>query len=392
MNIDQIKDMEYLFEEEHLLFHKNVSEFAQTELAPGYLKRAQIHGFDKEILKKIADFGVFGFRIPEKYGGQGDAMDFRALGIACEELGRADYNVTSTLPLTANAAQIVLNYAQPSLVEEVLPKFVAGDLLVGVALTEAHCGCDAAAIKTTAVKDGDYYVLNGEKSANSFVDAPYHIVYTKTDPAAGHKGVSAFLVHVDDSPTIVKSVFGDIGMKPLKRGAITFKNHRIPKETLLHEEGKGFRMALVGEDASRPLMVLQCLGCAQAALDDAIAYSKQRTAFGKPIAAYQGVSFPIAEAATYIEACKLLCYKALWKCDHGIEFTKEANMVKWWGPKLAFQTIKECLIIHGHFGYCDEYTLAQRMVDVMGFEIGGGTEQLNKLLVAQSLIGREVRM
>ena len=195
----------------------------------------------------------------------------------------------------------------------------------------------------------------------------------------------------ESDPTVSRSVFSDIGCKPIKRGAISFKNHRVPAENLIHKEGAAFKMGVKGEDSARPLCALQCLGCAQAALDDAIAYSKQRTTFGNPIASYQGISYPIAEAATHIAACRMLCYQALWKADRNIPYTMEAAMVKWWGPSLAFNTIKQCLLTHGHFGYSDEYSLAQRMVDVMGLEIGGGTEHLNKLLVAQHIIGKEAR-
>lgn len=388
-----MESIDYIFNDDHKLFQKNVREFAQGELAPGYLKRAKIDHFDMDIYKKLADFGLLGFKMPEEYGGQGDAMDFVAMGIAAEEVGRADLSMGYALLSAGNTLQMVLNYAPQKIKDDFIPEYVAGEVLLGMALTEASGGTDLAGMKTTALRDGDYYILNGEKSSNSFVNAPYHIIYAKTNPDAGYKGVSAIWVPVpeEDNSNISRSVFGDIGCKPIRRGAITFKNFKVPVENLMHEEGKAFKMAVKGEDSARPLLTLICLGCAQAALDDAIAYSRQRVVFGKPIAAYEGISYPIAEAQTLIDACRLMCFDALWKSDHDIPFSKEACMVKWWGPGLAFKIIKQCLLVFGHFGYCDEYTVAQRMVDVMGLEIGGGTEHLNKLLVAQHLIGRVVR-
>ncbi len=384
-------DLEFLLDDDHKLFQKNIREFAQTELAPGYLKRAKTEGFDWELNKKIGDLGLLGFNTPEEYGGQGDALDFLAMGIAIEELGKADFNMAMSLLGAVNTTQMIVNYASKQIKDEVLPKMCRGEVKTALRLTEASGGTDLAGMKSTAVREGDYYILNGEKSSCSFVNADYHIVYAKTDPEEGNRGVSAFFVPDEDSPSMIHSVFSDIGMKPVQRGAITFKNHKVPAENLLHEEGKAFKMAVRAEDAARPLMALQCLGSAQTALDDAIAYSKQRYTFGKPIAAYQGISYPIAEAATHITACRMLCYYALWKADHDMPISKEAAMVKWWGPSLAFNTIKQCLLIHGHFGYSDEFSLAQRLVDVMGQEIGGGTEHLNKLMVAQAVIGRVVR-
>jgi len=182
-------DLDFMLDDDHKLFHRNVREFCQTELAPGYLERAKKHEFDMETYKKLADFGLLGFMLPEEYGGQGDAMDFVAMGLAVEEVGRADFSIGYALLTCVNALQIVNNYAPDHIRESFLPQYINGDVLIGMALTEASGGTDLAGMTTTAIKDGDYYILNGEKSSNSFVDAPYHIIYAKTDPDAGYRGI-----------------------------------------------------------------------------------------------------------------------------------------------------------------------------------------------------------
>lgn len=384
--------MDFSFNEDQMLFQEYVREFCQTELAPGYMLRAKEEKVNPEILKKMAEFGLFGFGIPEEYGGQG-VMDYVALGIALEEIGRADFSLGYTVLTAGLVQQIMLKYGSDAVKEKYLRAYVSGDTYVGIGLTEPQCGNDAAAIRATAHRDGDYYVLNGEKSSISFVTAPAHMIYAKTDPEApGTSGISAFIVPIDmDDPGVSRSIFGDIGCKPIVRGSLNFRNYRIPADNILGVEGGGFKYVMHGFDYSRAALGLMCLGAAQAALDDAISYSKQRTAFGQPIAAFQGVSFPIAEDATLIEACKLLCYRTLWMRQNDIPHSKEAAMCKWWAPELSFNVCKHSLLTHGHTGYSDEVPQAQRMVDVLGLEIGDGTANLMKLLVAQHLIGRGVR-
>ena len=170
---------------------------------------------------------------------------------------------------------------------------------------------------------------------------------------------------------------------------IALDHVRVPSSHRLGEEGTGFRQVMQGFDYNRILIGLGAIGAAQASLEETMTYVKERRAFGRPIAKFEGVSFPIAEAATQLEAARWLCYRALWLADRGLPYTKESAMVKWWAPRLAVETIHECLLLHGHYGYTDELPFGQRMRDVIGLEIGDGTAQIMKIIVARELMGRE---
>ncbi len=381
--------MDFSFNEEQLLFQKNVREFAQTELAAHYTKRSQKEGYDPEVLQAAADFGILGMGLPEEYGGQGD-MDFTTMGIAIEEVAKADFNAAFMCLQAGLIGKVFEYFAPDAMRDEWLPAMIAGKKSCGLSLTEPSCGSDAAAIKTTAVRDGDYYILNGEKTSCSFMSADAHIIFTKTDPEAGAKGVTAFLVPLKgEQPGLTKSVFSDIGCKPIERGAITLKNYRVSKENMIGMEGLGFMLVMNEFDFSRTGIGLMELGAAQAALDDAMEYAKQRTTFGKPLCSYEGISFTIAEDQTMLDAARLLAYKALWLRDHEQPHTKEASMCKWWCPQLAFKVIQDSILIHGHLGYTDEFPEAQRLVDTLGLQLGDGAPHIQKIIIARELMGRE---
>jgi cyclohexanecarboxyl-CoA dehydrogenase len=212
----------------------------------------------------------------------------------------------------------------------------------------------------------------------------------KTDPTAGYRGITFFLVPFD-LPGITRTRFSDMGWHNATRASIFLDNVHLPADHCLSEPGKGF-YALVGQfNVLRVYLAMAVLGAAQASLEETINYAKQRTAFGQPIAKFEGVSFKIAEHATYIEAARLLCYRALWLADQGIQPIKEAAMCKWLCPVVAVNAIHDCLLIHGHVAYSEDYPIEQRLRDAIGFEMADGTAQIMKLIIAQQLIGREAR-
>ncbi|MGI6216468.1 MAG: acyl-CoA dehydrogenase family protein [Coriobacteriales bacterium] len=381
--------MDFSFNEEQLLFQKNVREFAQTNFAAKYTKRSQQEGYDLEVFEKMAEFGILGMNLPEEYGGQGE-IDYVTMGIAIEEVAKADFNAAFCCLQGGIIGHAISNFASQEIKDKWLPGMCNGTLAVGLSLTEPSCGSDAAAIKTTAVRDGDYYILNGEKTSSSFMKANAHIIFAKTDPEAGARGVSAFLVPLDDGQEgLTKSIFSDIGCKPISRGAITLKDYRVPAKNMIGIEGGGFYTVMNEFDFSRVGIALMEIGAAQAALDDAMEYAKQRTTFGKPLCSYEGISFQIAEDQTYLDAARLLCYKALWLRDNDEPHTKEAAMCKWWCPQLAFEVIQHSILIHGHLGYTDEFPEAQRLVDTLGLQLGDGAPHIQKMIVARELMGRE---
>lgn len=375
--------LNFAFTEEQELFRKSVRKFAQTELAPGYLQRARSDEFPWEIIKMMKNQGLYAINLDPKYGGQG--ADYVTTGIALEEIAKADFNAVFCMAVGGPLEK----FGTEEQKKQWLTKMGRGECFIGIALTEPDCGSDAAAIRTKAVRDGDDYIINGEKSSISgvtFMQAYY--LYAKTDPSAGVRGVTC-LILPKDTPGVTVSRFRDLGCRPIGRGALSLENVRIPVKNRIGEEGMGFKMVMGDFDFIRVFIALQCLGAAQASLEETIAYAKERHAFGQPIARFEGVSFPIAEHYTQVEAARLLCYKALWLRDKGLPHTKEAAMVKWWAPKLSVDVIHNCLLTHGHFGYSDEFPLEQRLRDVIGFQLADGTAQIQKIVVARELFGRD---
>jgi cyclohexanecarboxyl-CoA dehydrogenase len=240
-----------------------------------------------------------------------------------------------------------------------------------------------------AERDGDGYLITGEKSGISLgMVAQAAILFARTDADAKARGVTAFLVPLD-LPGISRSPLRDLGTRAIARAVLSFDHVRVPASHRLGAEGTGFYQVMQGFDYNRVLIALSCLGVAQISLDETMTYVKERRTFGRALATYEGVSFPIAEAATHVDACRLLSYRALWLADRSEPYTKESAMVKWWGPKLSVETIHQCLLLHGHYGYTDELPFGQRMRDVIGLEIGDGTAEVMKIMVARELMGRE---
>jgi len=375
------------FSEADKMLQAQVRAFAKKELAPGAQKRAKETMIPREIWRKVADMGYTGLDIPEKYGGQEASWISR--GIVIEELSKVDFNVGSLVHHIQNMAWIA-SQASEEVAAEWVPAFVSTDKICSSAITEPDCGSDVAAIKTRAIRDGDYYIITGEKtSVSRGTYADVCLVLAKTDPTAGLRGLSQFLVPLD-LPGIEISPLADMGCKPVGRALVNFDNVRIPAKYRIGEEGKAFdRQFLSRIDQGRALLGLFCLAAAQASLDETITFSKERMAFGKPIAKYEGVSFKIAEAATYIEAARLLCYYTLWLGDQRLPSYKEGAMCKWWCPQVAVEIIHNCILLHGHVAYTEELPLEQRLRDVIGFEFGDGTAEIMKIDIARQIIGKE---
>ncbi|MBI4289808.1 MAG: acyl-CoA dehydrogenase family protein [Chloroflexi bacterium] len=373
------------FTEQQEMFRREVRNFVQKELLPGAKERAGVAGIPRDIVRKVAGMGLIGLRVPEKYGGQ--PADWVTVGIAIEELARGDF-FTSCLP-TQGIFSSYLFEKNEAICEEWLPAIVKGERTVCLALTESEVGSDAANIKTRAVRDGDVYVLSGEKLSISFGPwADAAILFAKTDPKAGFRGISAFLVPTN-SPGVTRSTMPMMGWRPVGQAIITLDNVRVPRGRLLGEEGKGFAAVMTQFDFTRPVLALQALALAQLSLEDAISYAQQRQAFGQPLAKYEGVSFKIAEDLTLVEAARLLCYRALWLREQGLPHSKESAMCKWLGPKVAVRAIHDSLLTHGHVGYSEEYPLQQRLKDAIGFEIADGTAEIMKLIVVREALGKE---
>jgi cyclohexanecarboxyl-CoA dehydrogenase len=374
------------FTEAQKMFQHTVRDFAQKELSPGAKERAKLDHTPPEIIKKIADMGLLRLRIPPEYGGE--LADWIMVGIAFEEIARVD--ISPILPILCNIiAPLMLEPASEEVKAEWLPVLGRGEKLCCFAITEPDCGSDAAAIKTSAIRDGDSYVLSGEKTSISLaMQADCALLSAKTDPKTGTRGISCFIVPLD-APGVTRSRYRDMGCHPLGRGSITLDEARVPAKYLLGEEGKGFYSVMDDLDFARPVVALMNVGLAQASLDDAIAYARQRTAFGQPIGRFEGVSLKLAEDATLIDASRLLCYRALWLREQGIAYAKEAAMCKWFATEASVRVIHDALLTFGHVGYSDEYPIEQRLRDAIGMEIGDGTPEIMKLIIVREILGRE---
>lgn len=361
--------------------------FAREQLLPHYQKREQSGVLDRELMREMGRLGLMGVEIPERFGGLG--LDSVTTGLIAEEVAYGDFNI-SLLPvgMSLNAA-ILMRNAQPALVDEWVPRMVQGEALVAICLTEPRGGSDAANLQLRARRDGDEYVLNGEKTSITFADrADAYVVFARTGaPDSGAKGVTAFFVPAD-RPGIQRTCFNDVGSAIAGRGSVFFDDVRIPVSHRLGDEGKGFTQVMQGFDYSRALIGLQCVGAAQASLDEAFAYSKEREAFNRPIAQFQGVTFPLVEGESHIAAVRQLCFHALALRDAGLPHTAEAAMCKWMGPKTAFDVVHQCLLTFGHYGWSKDLPHQQRLRDVMGLEIGDGTAAVMKLIIARKKIGR----
>lgn len=361
--------------------------FADEKLLPHYQAREAAGRFDRDMLAEMGELGLVAPDLPEALGGLGAPGLMQ--GVIMEEIGRGDLNVAYVQLLSSLVGGVLAAHAPDALKSEVVPKIASGQILPALGLTEPRGGTDAANLQLRAKRDGNGWRLDGEKASISCANqADGILVATRTgEPDSGARGVTAFWVDMD-APGVTRSSYDDLGSLSVGRGSVWFDGVAVPDERRVGDEGMGFIRVMQGFDYSRALIALQCLGCARASMDETWPYITEREAFGSPLAAFQGVTFPLAEADAQIRAARLLAYECLWLRDQGLPHTKEAAMVKWMGPKVSIDAIHQCLLTHGHLGYSRDLPHQQRLRDVMGLEIGDGTAQVSKLIVARETVGR----
>ncbi len=377
-----------IFDTEELTALRDLArKFATEKLAPGYQSREKTGGFGPELLREMGRLGLIAPELPEEFGGLGSGAIYS--GVIIEEIARGDFNMGYVNILASLNGQILSKFANPEIKRDWLPKLIGGELIVAIALTEPRGGSDAANLGLRMERDGSHYVINGEKTSISCADqAKGAVVFARTgQPEDRARGISAIFVPMD-TPGLSTTRFTDLGQHAIGRGSIFFDNVRVPADHLLGEEGKGFVQVMQGFDFSRPLIGLQCLGTARQALDETWAYIGERKAFGKPLAAFQGITHQLADFDTKVEAARLLSLNALWLKDQGLPHVAEAAMAKWWPPLLAYEAIHACLLIHGHAAYSNELPFEQRLRDVLGLQIGDGTAHIMKNIIARERAGK----
>lgn len=375
------------FTEQHELVRKLAREFAETELTKEVLDKVEEEEvFPEEILDKMAKAGFFGIKVPKQYGGQGG--DARSYVIVMEEIARvsgvASIYVSSPNSLSGGPFLLSGNAEQK---EKYLRPVVTGEKKVCFALTEPGAGSDAGGMQTTAVKDGDYYVLNGRKTFITMAPlADWAVVYAKTDMSMGTKGISAFIVDMKQEGVSCGKPEKKMGVVGCATSDIILENVRVHKDNLLGQEGKGFINAMKTLDTGRMGVAAQSIGVAQGCLDEAIKYAKERKQFGRPIAKFQAIAFMLAEMATKLEAAKNLVYKTAWLIDNGQDASMAASMAKFYASEVCNEIAAKTVQIHGGYGFIKDYKIERMFRDCRVFTIYEGTSQVQQIVIGSKLL------
>lgn len=383
--------MHFGFDEDEQAFARELRRWSTDVLRPHYQSDDKAATFRPQLAADMAAMGLTGLRIPEEYGGQ--AASAVVAGIAAEEVGRADFNAGYLIINTALTSDIILRSGTEEQRGAWLPGIAAGTTVPCLCITEPEHGTDAAALQLRAVPDDQAgserprWRLHGEKTSITLGMASDRAIVLARTGGIGTDGVSAFWVDLNDDG-VTRSPFDDLGGRAIGRAAIHFDGVPVTSADQIGAEGRGFSSVMQGFDYSRAIIGLLCLGAAQASLDEASQWARDREAFGQPIGRFQGVAFPLAEHATYLRGARHVCYEALWRKDTGRPHSAEAAMAKSWAPKLSTEIIHQCLLTLGHIGYSTETPVGQRLRDVIGLEIGDGTAQVSKLVISRDLLGR----
>jgi alkylation response protein AidB-like acyl-CoA dehydrogenase len=371
--------------DEQAMIRDALRVFSQERLAPNAARWDREHHFPAEELKELAALGAFGVAVPEELGGAG--LDYVSLALVLEEIAAGDGG-TSTIISVNNCpvCSIGLHYANPAQQDKWLRPLAQGAMLGAFCLTEPHTGSDAAALRTTAIRDGDTYVLNGVKQfITSGKHADVAIVLAVTDKAAGKKGISAFWVPTGAPGYIVAGLEQKMGQHSSDTAQILFEQCRVPASNLIGKEGEGYRIALSGLEGGRIGIASQAVGMARAAFEAALAYAKERESFGKPIFEHQAVQFRLAEMATQIEAARQLILHAAAMKDAGLPCLKEAAMAKLFASEMAERVCSDAIQVHGGYGYVSDFPVERIYRDVRVCQIYEGTSDIQKILIARGL-------
>lgn len=394
--------LDFSFSEEQELFRTNLRRFCRQSVVPRLDEIERIRGIPDDLIKAMADMGLIAMSISEKYGGTG--LDAVTAGIAAEELAFAD--TSCAIPaffLIQNAwAYLLDKYGTEELKREVLPRVKSGESFLGVATTEPDIGSDLASMKTRIAKDGNSYVVSGEKNYISGVREAErygggYVTLAKMAPEQGTRGMSLFYLPIKGTPGIKVTYLEELGREGISWGGFFIDEVHIPKHYLIGEENRGFYIVHEGYEFARGMIALVCVGAALKSLENAMNYMKQREAFGRAIARYEGLQFALAEDYARIEAARLLAYKALWLYDREqkgekisrFEVSKAVAIAKMLAPIWAFDAINDAMQWQGAFGYSRECQEQRALRGVRSFTLAEGSTEVMKLIVARELLGKE---
>lgn len=379
--------MKFELSEEQSLIRDTVREFAESEIGPSAAQRDEEERFDRSLMfDGLAELGLTGIVFPEEYGGAG--ADYLSYAIAVEELSRvcASTGVTLSAHISLGANPIYL-FGTESQKQQFLVPLATGEKMGAFGLTEPSAGSDAGSTKTTAVRDGDDWLLNGSKIfITNGGEAEIYVVLARTDKdAKKHHGMSAFIVEKGTEGFSFGKKEQKLGIRSSPTMEIVFENCRIPADNLLGEEGQGFKVAMKTLDGGRIGIGSQAIGIAQGALEQAVAYAKERKQFDKPIAAFQGISFQLADMATQIEAARLMVYNAAYRASAGLSYSQASAMAKLMASETAMKVSTQAVQILGGYGYSREFPVERMMRDAKITEIYEGTSEIQRLVIGTAL-------
>lgn len=371
--------------DEQLMIQSMVREFSRKVVAATAAERDKTKEFPAENLKKMGELGLMGMMVPVEYGGEG--ADTISYVLALSEIA---YSCASTAVVMSVHNSIVcesiLNFGSEEQKKRFLPRLTDAEIIGAFALTEPHAGSDPVAQLTSAVRDGDHYVINGTKRfITTGKNCGLVIVTAKTNEAEKHRGISAFIVEKGTPGLIVGNIEDKMGLRASDTTDLIFENCRVPAENLLGNEGDGFKIAMKGLDGGRIGIAAQSIGVAQAALDFAVKYAKERDQFGQKIAKFQGIRWYIADMATEIEAARQLMFSAAAMKDRGEKYTQQASMAKLFASEMVNRITGKCLQIHGGYGFTKDYPIERLYRDARVFTIYEGTSEIQRVVISNNI-------
>ena len=375
--------------EEHLAVQQAARDFAQNELKPGVIERDTHMIHPTEYLRKMGELGFMGMMVSPEYGGGG--MDAISYALAIEEISKIDNSCSVTMSINNSLICYGLEaYGNDFQKSKYLSQLATGETIGAFCLSEPEAGSDATQQRTTAVDMGDYYLLNGTKNwITNGGHAGVHLVMAQTDPEKGHKGINCLIVESDWEGVVIGAKEDKMGIRASDTHTLMYNDVKVPKENRIGIDGFGFKFAMKVLAGGRIGIAAQALGIAQGAYELALAYSKERRAFGKPISHHQAIAFKLADMATEIEAARMLVYRAAWMKDEGLDYTAASAMAKVFASETAMKTTIEAVQIHGGYGFVKEYHVERLMRDAKITQIYEGTSEIQRIVISRSILKGE---
>ena len=378
--------MDFTLNEEHKMIQQAARDFAQSELLPGVIERDEKQLFPIDQVKKLGELGFLGMMVNPKYGGAG--LDTISYVLAMEEISKID--ASTSVVMSVNNSLVcwgIETFGSEEQKEKYLVPLAKGEIIGAFCLSEPEAGSDATSQRTTAIDQGDYYLLNGTKNwITNGSTASIYLVMAQTDPKKGHKGINALIVEKGMDGIVVGPKENKLGIRGSDTHSLMFNDVKVPKENRIAEDGFGFKFAMKTLAGGRIGIACQALGIASGAYELSLQYSRERKSFGKEISKHQAIAFKLADMATEIDAARLMCLKAAWEKDHQLNYDQSGAMAKVFASEIAMKTTIEAVQIHGGYGFVKEYHVERLMRDAKITQIYEGTSEIQRIVISRLLL------